>query len=338
MFFVVSFIFFFSIFQSSLSNEINLFTTRHYEADYDIYKKFQNKTGIKINIISGKSKPLEKRIIEEGKNCKGDLFFLADAGRLYSAEKKNLFQKIKSSSLNEKIPSNLRNDYWYGITKRARIIFYNPEYIDSEKIKNLNYEDLGNKEWKNSIAIRQSNNVYNQSLVASLIYNLGEKKTSEWLENFVNNFYKTPSGNDRAQILAVAAGQAKLAVANTYYYALMLSGKKGKSQQEAAQKVKPFFPNKNNRGTHINISGIGVLKHSPNKINAIKFLEFLVSDEAQTHLSTNSFEYPIVENIQIPAILRSMSTGFKEDKLTPVEIYGKLQTKSFNLMLEKKWN
>lgn len=338
MFFVVSFIFFFSIFQSSLSNEINLFTTRHYEADYDIYKKFQNITGIKINIISGKSKPLEKRIIEEGKNCKGDLFFLADAGRLYSAEKKNLFQKIKSTSLNEKIPSNLRNDYWYGITKRARIIFYNPEYIDSEKIKNLNYEDLGNKEWKNSIAIRQSNNVYNQSLVASLIYNLGEKKTSEWLEDFVNNFYKTPSGNDRAQILAVAAGQAKLAVANTYYYALMLSGKKGKSQQEAAQKVKPFFPNKNNRGTHINISGIGVLKHSPNKINAIKFLEFLVSDEAQTHLSTNSFEYPIVENIQIPAILRSMSTGFKEDKLTPVEIYGKLQTKSFNLMLEKKWN
>lgn len=338
MFFVVSFIFFFSIFQSSLSNEINLFTTRHYEADYDIYKKFQNITGIKINIISGKAKPLEKRIIEEGKNCKGDLFFLADAGRLYSAEKKNLFQKIKSTSLNEKIPSNLRNDYWYGITKRARIIFYNPEYIDSEKIKNLNYEDLGNKEWKNSIAIRQSNNVYNQSLVASLIYNLGEKKTSEWLEDFVNNFYKTPSGNDRAQILAVAAGQAKLAVANTYYYALMLSGKKGKSQQEAAQKVKPFFPNKNNRGTHINISGIGVLKHSPNKINAIKFLEFLVSDEAQTHLSTNSFEYPIVENIQIPAILRSMSTGFKEDKLTPVEIYGKLQTKSFNLMLEKKWN
>ena len=338
MFVIISFVLFFSIFQSSLSNEINLYTTRHYEADYEIYRKFQNITGIKVNVVSGKSKPLEKRIIEEGKNCKGDLFFLADAGRLYSAEKKNLFQKIKSSLLNEKIPAHLRNDYWYGITKRARIIFYNPEYINSERIKNLNYEDLGNKEWNDSIAIRQSNNVYNQSLVASLIYNLGEKKTSEWLENFVNNFYKTPMGNDRAQILAVAAGEAKLAIANTYYYALMLSGKKGKSQQEAAKKVKPVFPNKNNRGTHINISGIGVLKHSPNKINAIKFLEYLVSEEAQTHLSKNSFEYPIVENIEIPETLKLISKEFKEDKNTPVEIYGKFQTRSFNLMLEKKWN
>tara|TARA_X000001036_G_scaffold118263_1_gene111722 strand:+ start:144 stop:1160 length:1017 start_codon:yes stop_codon:yes gene_type:complete len=338
MFFVIIFILFFSIFQTCLSGEINLYTTRHYEADYQIYKKFQKKTGIKVNVVSGKSKPLEKRIIEEGKNCKGDLFFLADAGRLYSAEKKGLFQKIKSSLLVKNIPSHLRNDYWYGITKRARIVFYNPEHVNLEKIKNLNYEDLGNKEWKNSIAIRQSNNVYNQSLVASLIHNLGEKRTSQWLENFVKNFYEVPSGNDRAQILAVAAGEAKLAIANTYYYALMLSGKKGKSQQDAAKKVKPLFPNKNNRGAHINISGIGVLKHSPNKINAIRFLEFLVSEEAQTHLSENSFEYPVVENINIPQILESISIGFKEDKLTPVEIYGKLQTKSFNLMLEKKWN
>ena len=176
MFFIISSILFFSIFQTCLSSEINLYTTRHYEADYEIYKKFRNKTGIKVNVVSGKSKPLEKRIIEEGKGCKGDLFFLADAGRLYSAEKKNLFQKIKSPLLNKKIPSHLRNDYWYGITKRARIVFYNPENVDFEKVKNLDYEDLGDKEWKNSIAIRQSNNVYNQSLVASLIHNLGEKK------------------------------------------------------------------------------------------------------------------------------------------------------------------
>ena len=230
------------------------------------------------------------------------------------------------------------SEHWFGITKRARIIYYNPKLTSHNELKGLNYEDLSDIRFKNSISIRQSNNVYNQSLVASLIFNNGEKETKQWIRGVKNNFFREPSGNDRSQILAVATGEAKLAIANTYYYALMLSGKKGKSQQDAAKKVKPIFPNQQNRGTHINISGIGVLKYSPNKSNAIKLLEYLVSDSAQKHLSENSFEHPIVDEIQLPNILLDMSDGYIEDMKTPVEMFGKLQKKSFSIMLEEGWN
>ena len=320
------------------AKEVNLYTSRHYEADYELYKKFEIETGIKVNVVSGKPQPLEKRIIEEGKDCIGDLFFLADAGRLYSSEKKKLFQKIDSPTLVKKVPNNLRNDYWFGITKRARIIYFNPDVTSPDEVQFLNYENLSDSKWYKSIAIRQSNNVYNQSLVASLIFTNGEKETKQWIRGLKNNFFREPSGNDRSQILAVATGEAKLAIANTYYYALMLSGKKGKSQQDAARKVKPIFPNQQNRGTHINISGIGVLKYSPNKSNAIKLLEYLVSDSAQKHLSENSFEHPIVDEIQLPNILLDMIDGYIEDMKTPVEMFGRLQKKSFSIMLEEGWN
>ena len=148
----------------------------------------------------------------------------------------NIIKKIKKI-----IPESLRNEFWVGVTKRARILFYNPENTDSTEIKEISYEDLSNQKWRNSIAIRQANNVYNQSLIASLIEHNGVDKTKKWLEGFVKNFARPPQGNDRAQILAVASGEAKLAIANTYYYALMLSGKKGKEQQKAAQKLSLFF-------------------------------------------------------------------------------------------------
>ncbi len=338
MFFFVPFYLLILIVSSDiLANEVNLYTTRHYEADFELYKQFEKESGIKVNVVSGKPQPLEKRIIEEGKDCKGDLFFLADAGRLYSSEQKGLFQKISSESLEKKIPKNLRSNYWYGITKRARVIYYNPEITKKKEVEFLNYEDLSDLKWRKSIAIRQSNNVYNQSLVASLIYNNGEKNTREWIKGLKKNFYREPSGNDRSQILAVASGEAKLAIANTYYYALMLSGKKGKAQKEAAKKVKPIFPNQNNRGTHINISGIGVLKYSPNKKNAKKLLEFLLSKKAQKHLSDNSFEYPIIEGIKLPKILLDIQDFVKDEKI-PVEVYGELQKKSFSLMIKEGWN
>ncbi|MBS91624.1 MAG: Fe(3+) ABC transporter substrate-binding protein [Rickettsiales bacterium] len=331
-------LFFFFNFHSLFSNEINLFTTRHYEADYDLYKNFEKETGIKVNVISGKSKPLEKRILEEDKDCIGDVFFLADAGRLVSAEEKGIFQKVNSKILKNKVPKHLRNDYWFGLTKRARIIYYNPKLVKDDEILGMNYEDLANQKWNGQIAIRQSNNVYNQSLVSSLIETNGIKKTKEWLKGFVNNFSRVPQGNDRAQILAVAAGEAKIAIANTYYYALMLSGKKGPEQKKAAQKVKPFFPNQNNRGTHINISGAGILKFSPNKNNAVKFLEFLISPSAQKHLSNNTFEFPILENIEVTELVKNIGVDFKQDNSINVSSYGKWQKEAFKLMKESGWN
>ena len=185
--------------------------------------------------------------------------------------------------------------------------------------------------------IRKSNNVYNQSLVASLIANNGKKKTAEWAKGIVNNMARTPKGNDRAQILAVAAGEADYAVANTYYIALMLSGKKGPEQQAAAKKVKPFFPNQDGRGTHMNISGGGVLKHAPNKANAIKLLEFLLTKEAQQHIVNNTFEYPMIEGVEPNKLITQFGLGFKQDLKTKVSKYGKDQADALKIMTEAGW-
>ena len=221
----------------SIAKEVNLFTSRHYDSDVELYKKFTAKTGIKVNVVSGKAKALEKRLLSEGKSSKADVYITVDAGALGSAKAKGIFQRINSKTLNSKIPANFRTAHWYGVAKRARIIYYNPKQISASEAKSLNYEDLSNPKYKNSVVIRASSNTYNNSLVASLIANNGSGKTSSWAKGIVNNMARDPKGNDRAQIMAVAAGKAKLAVANSYYIALMLSGKKGPEQQAAAKKV-----------------------------------------------------------------------------------------------------
>ena len=321
----------------SYSDELNLFTSRHYPSDLILFKKFEEKTGIKINVINAKSKVLERRLLDEGSKSKGDVLFLADAGALYSAEKKGLFTKYDESEPLKLIPMSLKNKYWVGITKRARIIFYNPNLVEYNEIKNISYEDLGDAMWKKSIAIRQSNNIYNQSLVASILEHNGEDFTKKWLAKLVKNFSRKPQGNDRAQILSVAAGESKLAIANTYYYALMLSGKKGEAQKKAAQKVKPIFPNQNGRGTHVNISGAGILKFSPNKKNAQKFMEFLLTKEAQTQLCNSSFEFPVIENVPTNKLINNIK-NFKEDINIDVSSYGKRQAQAFKLMKKAGWN
>ncbi len=319
------------------TNELNLFTSRHYPSDLILFEKFEEKTGIKVNLINAKSKVLEKRLLDEGAKSKCDVLFLADAGALYSAEKKKLFTKYNETRPLKLIPSSLKNEYWIGVTKRARIVFYNPSLIDYNEIKNFSYEDLSNSKWRKSIAIRQSNNIYNQSLVASIIEHKGENFTKKWLNKLVKNFSRKPQGNDRAQILSVAAGESKLAIANTYYYALMLSGKKGEEQKKAALKVKPIFPNQDGRGTHINISGAGILKFSPNKKNAQKFIEFLLTKDAQTLLCNSSFEFPIIENVPTNKLINNLK-NFKEDIFINVSSYGKRQAQAFKLMKKAGWN
>ena len=322
---------------SAFAAEVNLYTSRHYKSDTDLYKKFTDKTGIKVNVITSKYKVLEKRLLSEGKSSKADVVITADAGALGSATKKGLFQKVKSETLNSKIPANYRSAYWYGIAKRARLIYYNPENISSNIAKNLNYEDLANPMFKERIVIRKSSNIYNQSLVSSLINNNGLSKTSKWAKGLVSNMARKPKGNDRAQILAVAAGEADLAVANSYYIALMLSGKKGPEQQAAAKKVQPIFPNQSNRGTHMNISGGGVAKYAPNKANAIKFLEFLLTIEAQEHIVNNSFEYPMIAGVQPNKLIAQFGTSFKQDNKTKVTSYYNNQKKALTLMKKAGW-
>jgi len=322
---------------SVIANEVNVFSARHYDSDIQLYEKFRLKTGIKVNVISGKDKALQKRIIEEGKNSKADLYITADAGRLGFFDSKGMFQNSMSPAIKSAVPPNFRSKNWTGIAKRARIIYYSPDRVNAKNLNGMTYEELSNPKWKGRIVIRQSNNIYNQSLVASLISNNGKKTTAEWAKGVVANMARDAKGNDRAQILAVAAGEADLAVANTYYYALMLSGSKGPEQQAAAKKVLPFFPNQEDRGTHMNISGGGILKHAPNKDNAIKLLEFLLTKEAQQHIVNNTYEYPMIEGVEPHELIKQMGIDFKQDLKTKVVNYGKNQAIALEVMLAAKW-
>ena len=328
---------FFAFVGTSNANEVNIFSSRHYDSDIQLYQKFTAKTGISVNVVSGKDKALTKRILEEDKDCKADLYITADAGRLGTAEAKGMFQRVSSKILKQKIPSNFRSSYWFGIAKRARVIYYASDRLSKSDLKGLSYEDLADFKWKGKVVIRQSNNIYNQSLVASLIENNGAKKTATWAKGLVDNMARPAKGNDRAQILAVAAGEAELAVANTYYIALMLSGKKGEEQKAAAQKVELLFPNQENRGTHMNISGGGVLKYAPNKENAIKLLEFLLTDEAQKHIVNNTFEYPMVDTVKPNKLIAQFGLDFKQDVVTKVSSYGKRQAEALKIMMEAGW-
>jgi iron(III) transport system substrate-binding protein len=317
--------------------EVNVFSARHYDSDIQLYEKFTAKTGIKVNVISGKDKALQKRITEEGTDSKADLYITADAGRLGAFAEKGMFQNSMSPAIKAAVPANFRTSKWTGIAKRARIIYYSPERVSGAELLGLTYEGLADPKWKGRVVIRKSNNVYNQSLVASIIKNNGKKATAEWAKGVVSNMARDSKGNDRAQILAVAAGEADIAVANTYYLALMLSGKKGPEQQAAAKKVKPFFPNQGDRGTHMNISGGGVLKNAPNKANAIKLLEFLLTKEAQNHIVNNTFEYPMIAGVSPHPLVVSMGLDFKQDLKTKVANYGKKQADALEVMLEAKW-
>jgi len=319
------------------NEEVNIYTSRHYDADNLLYEQFTKKTGIKVNIISGKGSALIERLKAEGINSPGDVFFTVDAGNLANFQKQGFLQSIQSEIIKQSVPVELRgeNDEWVAVAKRARVIFYNPELVSEGEIKDINYEDLASDVWKNGVAIRSSSNMYNQSLVSSLISNLGIDETEKWAKGLVSNFARKPQGNDRSQIMAVANKEASIAIANTYYIGIMLSGKGGKEQLNAAQKVKIAFPNQNNRGAHINVSGGGILKHSPNRENAEKFLEFLLSEEAQVHIVNNTFEYPVLESVKPHPIIESFG-DFKMDK-TSIADFGKYNPEAVKLMDRVSW-
>ncbi len=324
--------------QVLMTNEVNIYTARHYDSDDALYEEFRKETGIKVNIISGKGSALLERIKSEGKNSPADIFFTVDAGNLWIVQKENLFQEIKSKKVISTVPRNLRgpNNEWTAIAKRARVIFYNPKNVSSEEIKDLTYEDLAKEEWKNRIVIRSSSNMYNQSLVASLIANHGIKQTESWAKKLVNNLARKPQGNDRSQIIAVSNGEADIAVANSYYIGIMLSGSAGKEQFEAAKKVKMHFPNQTDRGVHVNISGAGILKNAPNPDNANRFLEFLLSKRVQKYMVDLSFEYPIVEGVLPSPEIASFGLNFKEDD-TAVKRFGELNPDAIRLMDRSGW-
>ena len=323
----------------AISNEVNVFNARHYKADAELYSKFTNKTGIKVNLINGKAGALEKRMIEEGTESSADLYITADAGRCGAFKAKGMTQGgLTSKVIKAAVPSNFRTSHWVGVAKRARIIYYAPERVSGAELSGLTYESLADPKWKGRLVIRKSSNIYNKSLVASLVKNNGKAATAKWAEGVVANMARTPKGNDRAQIMAVAAGEADIAVANTYYLALMLSGNKGAEQQAAAKKVKAFFPNQNDRGTHMNISCAAMVKGAPNKSNAIALVEYLLTPEAQEHFTNNTFEFPMIDGVSPNSlVVNNLGLDFKQDLKTKVSSYGAKQADALEVMTAAGW-
>jgi len=314
--------------------EVNIYSARKEDLIKPILDQFTQKSGIEVNLITGKADALLQRLISEGKNSPADILITTDAGRLYRAKQANVLQTFTSDVLSHSIPEQYRDPegYWYGLTLRARPIVYAVDRVNPEQLSS--YQALTQPEWKNRICIRSSDNIYNQSLVASLLANLGEEITLFWAESLVKNFARPPQGGDRDQIKAVASGQCDLAVVNNYYLGKMLTSK-DESEVAAAQKVKIFWPNQEDRGTHVNISGAALTKSSKNLAQAIQLLEFLVSDEAQQWYAEKNLEYPIKPGIQAGEILRSWGE-FKADNLS-LHNLGEHNAEAVMIMDRAKW-
>lgn len=292
---------------------VNVYTHRHYEPDQEIFRMFEEKTGIKVKVINASADELIQKMKMEGKQSPADVLITVDAGRLSRAKDEGLLQSIDSEVLENAIPPYLRDvdNQWFGVTKRARIIAYSKDRVKPEQLST--YEDLVNKKWKGKILVRSSSNIYNQSLMASIIANDGEEAAKNWAEGIVANMARSPKGSDRDQVKAVVAGEGDLAIVNSYYIGKMLNSP-DPEEVKTAKQIGLFFPNQDDRGTHINVSGAGVAKYAPNKENAILFIEFLISEKAQQIFTDANYEYPIIESVAPVQDIKDWG-DFKEDTL-----------------------
>jgi iron(III) transport system substrate-binding protein len=273
------------------ADELNLYSARHYQTDEALYANFTRQTGIKINRIEGKEDELLERIKNEGANSPADVFITVDAARLAQADTLGLFAPVKSRFLEERIPAHLRTPDWFAFSTRARVIIYNKDKVAAADVQN--YEDLAGPKMKGKVCSRSGSHPYNLSLGSALIHHLGEAKTEEWAKGVVANFARPPKGGDTDQIKAVAAGECQVAVSNTYYLVRLMRSDKPEDRQ-VMEKVGIVWPNQASFGTHVNISGGGMLKTAPHKEAAVKFLEYLASDEAQAYFANGNNEWPVV--------------------------------------------
>lgn len=319
---------------AAAADEVNLYSARKENLIKPLLDQFTDQTGIKVNLVTGKAKALIKRLQSEGRNTPADLLITVDAGNLHAAKKAGFFEAVDSDVLNKSVPANLRDNdgQWFALSKRSRVIVHSKERVKASELST--YEDLTDSKWKGRICIRSSGNIYNQSLLSSMIAHQGEEKAQAWAEGVVANMARAPKGNDRAQVKAVAVGVCDIAVVNTYYMGVMLD--KGKDQKEAAGKVSVFFPNQDDRGAHINVSGAGVIAGAKNRDNAVKLLEFLVGDEAQKWYAQANHEYPVKAGIGVSDIVKAWGYPFKQDELSVAEL-GRFNTDAVKVFDRAGW-
>ena len=317
--------------QGYSKEELNLYSARQEVLMRPLIKLFENEYKIKVNIVFAKANQLINRIVQEGDYTNADILLTTDVGRLHIAKEKNIFQKIDASKLTNLVPSNYRDkdNYWFGVSLRARLLVYNKNSVTASDLNG--YIDLADDKWKSKILVRSSSNVYNQSLISAMIINYGEDEVKKFLKGFIRNFARKPSGGDRDQIRAVASGAGDLALVNSYYFLKM----KSQDYEKKLDHVVEHFPRDTFMQTHINISGAGIIKNSKNKENAIRFLEFLVSNEAQKIYAEVNFEYPIRKNIELNEFMKKYNNFIKDDiNLSDI---AKLNKKTIMLMDVAGW-
>ena len=297
---------------------LNLYSARHYQTDEALYANFTKQTGIKINRIEGKEEELLERIRNEGANSPADILLTVDAARLAKAHELGLFAPVTSKVLESRIPAHLRTEDWFSFSTRARVIVYNKAALKADDVQT--YEDLANPKLKGKVCTRSGSHPYNLSLMASMIAHDGDARAEAWAKGIVANFARAPKGGDTDQIKAVAAGECGVAISNSYYVARLMRSTKPEDKK-VMDSVGVVWPNQKTTGTHINVSGGGMLKNAPNKEAAVKFLEYLASDDAQRYFADGNNEWPVVGSVTVENPALKALGPFKADSL-PV---GKLQ-------------
>jgi iron(III) transport system substrate-binding protein len=319
---------------AAASEEINLYSGRHYDGDAALYAGFEAATGIKVNVIEGKTDELLARLESEGDASPADVFFTADAGNLWRAEDKGLLQPIESAALTAAIPTEYRDpgNQWFGVSRRARIIFYAKGAIDPALVQN--YADLARPELKGKLCMRSGSAIYNLSLLGGMIERIGPERAEAWAKGVVDNLAKEPQGGDSDQLKSVAAGECAVTVANTYYFVRFLGSDKPEDKA-VADKIQWVFPDQAGDGAHVNISGAAVTKFAPNKAGALRFIEYLATPEAQSYFAKGNNEYPIAGGESGNAALDTLG-AFKADTLN-VAAYGHNQKAAQEIMDRVGW-
>ena len=304
-------------------NVLNLYSSRHYQTDEALYSNFTKQTGIRLNRIEAGEDPLIERLRNEGAKSPADVLITVDAGRLWRAEQMGLFAPVDSKVLAARLPDHMRtpNNLWFGFSARARVIVYNKRTIQPTDMQN--YEDLANPRLKGKVCTRSGGHVYNLSLMSALIEHWGEKKAEEWARGVVANFARAPKGGDTDQIRAVAAGECQVAISNSYYYVRLMKSAKPEDKS-VIEKVGLVWPNQKSFGTHMNISGAGLLKHAPHRAAGIRFLEYLAGDSAQTYFANGNNEWPVVKSAPLDNPALAALGDFKADTLN-IAVLGKNQ-------------
>ena len=302
---------------------VTIYSSRNEQLIKPLLDKYTEETGVKIELVTDKTGPLMARLQAEGKNTPADMLLTVDAGNLWQAAEQNLLQPVSSTILETNVPAKYRDPkgLWTGLSLRARTIFYDPSKVQASQLST--YEDLADPKWKGKLCLRTSNSVYNQSLVASMIENLGAEKTEQVIRGWVANLATDVFSDDTSMLEAVAAGQCEVAVANSYYYGRLFD-------EKPDFPVKIFWANQGTTGTHVNISGAGVIANSDNPTGALKVMEWLSSDAAQGIYASSDKEFPVKEGVDKSELLKSWGE-FTQDNIN-VAKFGSLQTQAIQMM------